>query len=127
MRGIITINNRSKQFLSRIFLFAFMALPVVVQAIEIDTPKIALESVPFDIVISDATAGADVSLTIGGEVYGAVADDDGAVSFGDLVATTRGAIEVTVVSGDASVDKQLRVLPGWISLMPCVFSRSQSH
>jgi len=116
--GIKKINNRSKQFLSRIFLFAFVAVPAVVQAIEIDTPKIALESIPFDIVVSDAAAGADVSITFGSEVYGAVADDDGAASFSDLVATSRGSIEIAVIAGEATANKQLRVLPGWISLMP---------
>jgi len=118
VRGIITINNRSKQFLTQILLLAFVAMPALVQAIEIDTPRIALESVPFDIVISDAAAGADVSVTLGSEVYGAVADDAGAVSFDDLVSTNRGAIEITAVAGDATAVKVLRVLPGWISLMP---------
>jgi Na+/H+ antiporter NhaC len=95
-----------------------MMVPGLAQAIDIDAPKIALESVPFDIVISGVGAGTDVEVTLGTEVYSAVADQDGAAVFADLVASSRGAAEIAVASATLSANYELRVLPGWISLMP---------
>jgi Na+/H+ antiporter NhaC len=118
VRGINNINKRSKQFLHRAFFFAVMAIPALAQAIEIDTPKIALESVPFEIVISDVTAGADVTLNFGSESFSAIAGDEGSAVFADIVAPARGAIEISATTGDQAASMALRVLPGWISLMP---------
>jgi Na+/H+ antiporter NhaC len=95
-----------------------MALPVGAQAIDIDAPKIALESVPFEIVISDLVAGADVTVEFGEETRRGVANDDGVATIGDLVAAERSAVDITARSGDDSSTASLRVLPGWISLMP---------
>jgi Na+/H+ antiporter NhaC len=95
-----------------------MAIPALAQAIEIDTPKIALESVPFEIVISDVTAGADVTLNFGSESFSAIAGDEGSAVFADIVAPARGAIEISATTGDQAASMALRVLPGWISLMP---------
>jgi Na+/H+ antiporter NhaC len=118
VRGTNNINKRSKQLLRRIFLLAMLAVPAAAQAIDITAPKIALETVPFDIVVSDADAGATVSLTVDGTATNGVADADGVVTFSDLVVPDRGAIEVSARSGAASSLLSLRVLPGWISLMP---------
>jgi len=106
-------------------------LSTAAQAVDIDAPKIALESVPFEIVVGDVVAGADVVVEIGGETHRGVASDDGVATIGDLVAAERGAVDITVTSdGDSSTVSlrvlpggdsstvSLRVLPGWISLMP---------
>jgi hypothetical protein len=89
VRGTNNINKRSKQLLRRIFLLAMLAVPAAAQAIDITAPKIALETVPFDIVVSDADAGATVSLTVDGTATNGVADADGVVTFSDLVVPDR--------------------------------------
>ena len=113
-----TLIKRSLQFLTRIFLLGIMVLPAVAQAVDIDAPKIALESVPFEIVVSDVVAGADVAVEVGGETRRGVANDDGVATIGDLVAAERGAVDITATSDGDSSTVSLRVLPGWISLMP---------
>ena len=118
MRGTNNINKRSNKLIRRLFILGIMMVPGLAQAIDIDAPKIALESVPFDIVISGVGAGTDVEVTLGTEVYSAVADQDGAAVFADLVASSRGAAEIAVASATLSANYELRVLPGWISLMP---------
>jgi Na+/H+ antiporter NhaC len=118
VRGTNNINKRSNKLIRRLFILGIMMVPGLAQAIDIDAPKIALESVPFDIVISGVGAGTDVEVTLGTEVYSAVADQDGAAVFADLVASSRGAAEIAVASATLSANYELRVLPGWISLMP---------
>ena len=93
-------------------------LSTAAQAVDIDAPKIALESVPFEIVVGDVVAGADVVVEIGGETHRGVASDDGVATIGDLVAAERGAVDITATSDGDSSTVSLRVLPGWISLMP---------
>ena len=118
MRGINKINKASLQFLTRIFLLGIAVLPTVAQAVDIDAPKIALESVPFEIVVGDVVAGADVVVEVGGETHRGVASDDGVATIGDLVAAELGAVDITATSDGDSSTVSLRVLPGWISLMP---------
>jgi len=95
-----------------------MALPVGAQAVDIDAPKIALESVPFEIVVGEVVAGADVVVEIGGKTHRGVASDDGVATIGGLVAAELGAVDITATSDGRSSTASLRVLPGWISLMP---------
>ncbi|MEJ2128705.1 MAG: Na+/H+ antiporter NhaC family protein [Woeseiaceae bacterium] len=112
------INNNNKQLPGRLLALAILAMPSLANAIDIDAPRIALESVPFEIVVSDAPAGENVSVTIDGVSYGALADDEGSASFDGLSVATTGATELSVASGSESTSLTLRVLPGWISLMP---------
>ena len=118
MRGTNNINKRSYKLIRRLFILGIMMVPGLAQAIDIDAPRIALESVPFDIVISDVDAGTDVEVTLDTEVYTAVADDGGAVVFADLVSSSRGTVEIAVAAAAQTANYELRVLPGWISLMP---------
>ncbi len=111
------INKRSWQLLPGLILLSLVAIPVAGQAIEIDAPKVALDSIPFEVAVSDVPAGGEVSLRLGGETYRAVADEAEQASFTDLTARS-GAADITVTADGESVSMSLRVLPGWISLMP---------
>ncbi len=111
------INKRSWQLLPGLILLSLMAIPVAGQAIEIDAPKVALDGIPFEVTVGDVPAGAEVSLRLGTDTFRAVADEARGASFADLTAPA-GAAEITVTAGGESAVLSLRVLPGWISLMP---------
>jgi Na+/H+ antiporter NhaC len=112
------INKRSWQILPGLIFLCLMALPGAGQAIEIDAPKIALDGVPFEVAVSGAPAGAEVSLRFGADTFRAVSDDAQSATFADLTAQGGGPVEVSAVAGSESVSVSLRVLPGWISLLP---------
>ena len=112
------INNRSWQLLPGILFLSLVALPVTAQAIEIDAPKIALDEVPFEVTVTDVPDGADVTLRLGNETFRAVAGEDRVATFADLTAQAGAAAEITVAAGSESAALDLRVLPGWVSLMP---------
>ena len=94
------------------------AWPVVAQAIEVETPQVGLASVPVDIAVSDVAAGSEVTLNFAGKSYRVVAEEDGRATFDDVRTDTRGTIEIAVTAVGESATAELRVLPGWISLMP---------
>jgi Na+/H+ antiporter NhaC len=95
-----------------------MALPDVGRAIEIDAPKIALDGVPFEITVSGVPAGAAVSLQVGNDTFRAIAGEAQVAKFADLTIPGGRAAEISAVAGNESASLSLRVLPGWISLMP---------
>ena len=94
------------------------AWPVAAQAIEIEAPQVGLVSVPVEIAVSDVAAGSEVTLNFAGISYRVVADGDGRATFDDVSTDTRGTIEIAATADGASATTELRVLPGWISLMP---------
>jgi Na+/H+ antiporter NhaC len=112
------INKRSWQLLPGILFLSLVALPVAAQAIEIDAPKIALDEVPFEVSVTGVPTGAEVTLRLGNETFRAVADEDQAATFTDLTAQAGTAAEITAFVGSESAALGLRVLPGWVSLMP---------
>ena len=112
------INKRSWQLLPGLIFLSLMAIPVAGNTVEIEAPKIALDSVPFEIVVSGVPAGADVTLRVGAESIRAVADESGAATFTDLAVPGGQPATITAAAGRESASASLRVLPGWISLMP---------
>ena len=94
-------------------LWAFAA-----QAIEIDTPKIALKSVPVEIVVSDVTPGADVRVSFADAAFLGIADDNGQAAFNQWSTDSGGRVEVSATADGKTASVELRVLPGWISLLP---------
>jgi Na+/H+ antiporter NhaC len=87
-------------------------------AIDIEAPKIGLSSVPVEILVSDVAAGAIVNVEFAGTTYRGIADDDGTVLFSELTTDTRGTVSMTATSAGQTTSIELRVLPGWISLLP---------
>jgi Na+/H+ antiporter NhaC len=112
------INNRSWQLLPGLVLLGLIAMPVTGQAIEINAPKIVLDGIPFEISVSGVPAGDEVTLRVGSDAFRAVASEASVASFSDLTAAAGAAADITAVTGSESVSLSLRVLPGWISLMP---------
>jgi Na+/H+ antiporter NhaC len=88
------------------------------QAIEIDAPRIALKSVPVEIVVSDVTPGAEVAVSFADSVLRAVADDDGTAEFAEWSTDTGGTVAISAASDGQVASLELRVLPGWVSLLP---------
>jgi Na+/H+ antiporter NhaC len=101
------------------FIFA-TTLPwaMTAHAIEVDTAKIALKSVPVEIVISDVTPGAEVRVSIADVVYLGIADVNGQAAFNEWSADSGGTVEINARADGQVASVVLRVLPGWISLMP---------
>ena len=108
-------NNISK------FLLCFVSLLISSQALtlEIETPAILLTTVPDEIRVSGALPGEQVRLAIAGASRIASADADGIAAFPEIVAERRGSIALFASSTDSgSASASLRVLPGWVSIMP---------
>ena len=118
MRGIIGTwleNNINK------FLLCFVSLLISTQAftLEIDSPAILLTNVPSEIRVSGALPDEQVRLSVAGTSRNARADADGVVIFPEIVAEQRGSIAFLASSTDSgSASANLRVLPGWVSIMP---------
>lgn len=112
------INKRSWQLLPGLLFLSLMAIPVAGQAIEISAPKIALDGIPFEIAVSGVPAGTEVSLQFGNETFRAVANESQVANFSELTAAAGPAIDITASAAAQSAALSLRVLPGWISLMP---------
>ena len=103
---------------TRLILLAAIAWPFAVHAIDIEAPGIGLTSVPVEIVVSDVGAGDEVVLQFAGDTHRQIAGDDGRADFDDLVTDSRGTFAITATADGESTSLQLRVLPGWISLLP---------
>ena len=68
--------------------------------------------------MSDVSAGAHVSLSFAGTGYTATADDEGRAVFSNLPVATVGSAAIEVAAGEQTASAELRVLPGWVSVMP---------
>ena len=118
MRGIIGTwleNNINR------FLLCFVSLLISTQAftLEIDSPAILLTNVPSEIMVSGALPDEQVRLSVAGTSRNARANADGVVIFPEIVAEQRGSIAFLASSTDSgSASANLRVLPGWVSIMP---------
>ena len=98
------------------------ALPYTALAIEIETPTVALSGVPLSYIVSDAEPGAPVRITVRDKSYSAVADADGRAEFSDVVVDEAGEASVSASTGTASAETSVRVIPGWISVLPAVLA-----
>ncbi|MCH7822092.1 MAG: Na+/H+ antiporter NhaC family protein [Proteobacteria bacterium] len=87
-------------------------------AIEIETTRIGLAGVPTEIVVVGAGAGNVVTITVAGEDYWATADTDGRATIAGVEFDSLGVVHLTASVDGETASKDLRVLPGWISLMP---------
>jgi len=88
------------------------------QAIEIESPRIGLAEVPLEIAVAGVAEGATVSMVFAGIDYAIIADNDGRAVFSDLSTPTVGTTTIAVSVGEQTASAELRVLPGWVSVMP---------
>ena len=122
-----SINTRKLVFRNPIRKFIVASLlaalfPLSAAAIDIETPAVGLAGVPLDYSVSGLPEGASVQLAVGGETHTMTADVDGNASFEDVVIANAGDVEVVASSGAETASKELRVIPGWVSVLPAVLA-----
>ncbi len=72
----------------------------------------------MQIAVSDVAAGESIILTVNDTVYRAIADGDGMAEFDDISVASRGVASLVVDAAGESAKAELRVLPGWVSILP---------
>lgn len=94
----------------------------------VSLPPIALTGVPFDAVVEGMPKGKELSLQIfvGSEKvaeFNSVADEKGHCRFGGLTIERMG-VAILRFSSDGRIllEKELRVIPAWLSLLPPIFA-----
>ena len=98
--------------------FLLLALAPGAAAVEAEVPGIVLDAVPFEFVVSGAPAGAAVVVELDGRRYSVAADESGSATLPDLVVDTSGRLTIGYAAGAESGIVEVRVMPGWVSLMP---------
>ena len=101
---------------------AAFAWSLTAQAIEIETPEVGLVSVPAEVVVSGVAPGANIALSFGDATYLANADENGRAVFDGATADATGVIEIEASVIGASASTELRILPGWVSLLPALIA-----
>ena len=89
-------------------------------AIEVETPAVTLQGVPMDYVVTGAESGQAVQVTIGEMAFTANADQGGSALFADVTIEESGENSLVASAGEASAEVSLRVIPGWVSILPAV-------
>ena len=97
-----------------------MLISCPVQALEIEAPAVGLAGVPLDYAVSGARAGELVTLSVAGETRHESADADGRAAFPGLVIAGTGDTRVSASAGADTAAATLRVIPGWVSVLPAV-------
>lgn len=122
-------NNINKVRLVQRHLFLIAAVGIVVaafsgavQALEIETPRVALTGVPMSYAVTDVAVGDTVQLSIGARSMVAIADSDGRAEFSTVTFEAAGATEITATTATQTTAKVLRVIPGWLSVMPALMA-----
>ena len=116
--GAGSINNKK-------FLFSLLLLSIVpaANALEVSVPLVALQEVPTEIGVSEVSPGSLITVTVGTQEFQAIANDAGSATFADIVIAARGNTQVTAkVAGAEISSTTLRVLPGWVSIMPALIA-----
>jgi Na+/H+ antiporter NhaC len=91
---------------------------VSANALDIEVPPIGLTGVPIEIVITGVPPENVVAVAIDDEILWGTADANGRAVIADITIESVGTIGITATVNGESSAKDLRVLPGWISLMP---------
>ena len=77
-----------------------------------------LDEVPFEVRVSGVPAGATIEVRLDGGRYTATAGEDGAATVADLVVSGSGRMTLDYASGTEAGQVDVRVMPGWVSLLP---------
>jgi Na+/H+ antiporter NhaC len=81
-------------------------------------PPAALNNVFIEVAVTGAPAGQPVSATIDGQRFLSTADPSGKALFDDILVAESGNYVLEVTAGSESAATDVRVLPGWIALLP---------
>ena len=96
--------------------------PATLRAVELEAPAILLAGVPVAFVVSDVEPGTLVTLGADSRGWHVEADADGVAEFREVLVADTGTLTVRVSAGGASEDMTLRVIPGWLSVMPALLA-----
>ncbi len=106
----------------RLAVVAIALVPTLSPALELESPAVGLAGVPLEYRVAGADSGAAVSLAVAGIQYEAVADDAGTAVFPGISVQSAGAANVAILSGDSRLSTELRVIPGWVSVLPAALA-----
>ena len=89
----------------------------------LEPPRVALAGVVFDVALTGAPADTRLELDAGPLRFEATADADGNAVFADVLVDEPEALELAVyeleaVSSEPLAQAELRVIPGWLSILP---------
>jgi Na+/H+ antiporter NhaC len=121
------INNRklvSRNPIRKLIVAIWVAtlVPLSAFAIDIEMPAVGLTDVPLEYVVSGVAPGSVAQLTAGGQSWSATADADGNAAFDAVSLFVAGTTTLTATAAGESVSKDLRVIPGWVSVLPAVLA-----
>jgi len=121
------INNRklvSRRLIRKLIVAIWIAtlIPLSASAIDIETPAVGLTDVALKYEVSGVPPGSIADLTAGGKTWSATADADGIATFDEVVFTEAGVATVTATATGESTSTDLRVIPGWVSVLPAVLA-----
>jgi len=108
--------------LQRLAVVVLAFLPAPSLALDLDSPAVGLAGVPLEYRVLGAEPGAVVSLAIAADRFEAVADDNGAAVFAGVAIGQPGVADVGISSGGLQVAVELRVIPGWVSVLPAALA-----
>ena len=92
--------------------------PPVSSAFEVELPSVALNNVPIEITVTGVEPEVIIEAQIDQQRFSAEANAEGIAKLSDIVVTASGTHTLTVTAGAESSATEVRVLPGWISLLP---------
>jgi len=118
-RRLVSI-NRPLVCLTVGILAAFLSLST--HALEIEGPIVSLAGVPMDYAVTGATPGDDIEFVVGSSTYNAVADENGRAAFDDVQIDNSGSTLLKAVGSIASAEQDIRVIPGWLSILPALIA-----
>ena len=122
-----SINTRklvSRNLIRTSFVALWLAalIPLPAAALEIQTPAVGLTDVPLAYSVSDVAAGEVVNLSVDGATYTAIADAEGNAAFADVAIRKAGVAGIEVTAGTETATRELRVIPGWVSVLPAILA-----
>jgi Na+/H+ antiporter NhaC len=98
------------------------ALSFSAGALELEAPAVGLSGVPLDYAVTGAAPDEVVEIVIGGERRSVIADEDGRAEFNDIAIDKAGRTSLRASSGDSVIDAEVRVIPGWLSILPAIIA-----
>ncbi|MCH9696347.1 MAG: Na+/H+ antiporter NhaC family protein [Gammaproteobacteria bacterium] len=119
MKALVT-RGTFFSLIAGLFLTAIVSSPAA--ALEIETPAVGLSAVPMNYQVSGADPGTSVSLTVDGQRYEAIASESGVAEFRGAAIASTGLSQISATSSAGSVSTELRVIPGWFSILPAVLA-----
>ncbi|MDH5454923.1 MAG: Na+/H+ antiporter NhaC family protein [Gammaproteobacteria bacterium] len=81
-----------------------------------------MTGVPLAYSVSGVAAGEAVKLSVDGSTYTAIADAEGNAAFADVAIEKAGVAGIEVTAGTATATRELRVIPGWVSVLPAILA-----